>query len=102
MECQYSCDERSWDTGTVLCMFTCLEEQNMDYEKCYEQALAMIELLKKNCEKYSEEICMAGNYEDILKNEQNGQISAVLTIEEGGIINGKRSVWKNCGRRVYV
>ena len=49
----------------------------------------MIELLKKNCEKYSEEICMAGNYEDILKNEQNGQISAVLTIEEGGIINGK-------------
>lgn len=80
------------EAGTLaqfFACFTCLEEQNMDYEKCYEQALAMIELLKKNCEKYSEEICMAGNYEDILKNEQNGQISAVLTIEEGGIINGK-------------
>ena len=80
------------EAGTLaqfFACFTCLEEQNMDYEKCYEQALAMIELLKNNCKKYSEEICMAGNYEDILKNEQNGQISAVLTIEEGGIINGK-------------
>ena len=80
------------EAGTLaqfFACFTCLEDQNMDYEKCYEQALAMIELLKNNCKKYSEDICMAGNYEDILKNEQNGQISAVLTIEEGGIINGK-------------
>ena len=69
--------------------FTCLEEQNLDYEKCYEQAIAMMELLKTNCEKYSDEIRMAGNYEDILKNEQSGHISALLTVEEGGIINGK-------------
>ena len=39
------------EAGTLaqfFACFTCLEEQNMDYEKCYEQALAMIELLKKN------------------------------------------------------
>lgn len=69
--------------------FTCLEEQNMDYDKCYGQALAMIDLLKINCEKYADDIRMAGNYEEILENEQDGHISAVLTVEEGGIINGK-------------
>ncbi len=69
--------------------FTCLEEQNMDYDKCYEQALAMIDLLKENCEKYADDIRMAENHEEMLENEQNGRISAVLTVEEGGIINGK-------------
>lgn len=97
---QYDLMENPWSVsipamkkaGTLaqfFACFTCLEEQDMDYEKCYEQAIAMMELLKANCEKYSDEIRMARNYGEILENEQSGHISAVLTVEEGGIINGK-------------
>ncbi len=97
---QYDLMENPWsvsipamrDAGTLaqfFACFTCLEEQNMDYDKCYEQALGMMDLLRANCENYSDEIRMAGNYGEILENEQDGRMSAVLTVEEGGIINGK-------------
>lgn len=81
--------EKAGTLAQFFACFTCLEELDMDYEKCYEQALAMMELLNKNCEKYFNEIHMARSYDEILENERNGRISAVLTVEEGGIINGK-------------
>ncbi len=34
-------------------------------------------------------IALARNYEEILENEKNNKISAILSIEEGGAINGK-------------
>lgn len=97
---QYDLMENPWSVsipgmeqaGTLaqfFACFTCLEEHEMDYEKCYDQAVGMIQLLKQQCEQYPEKIALAGNYEEIQANEKARRISAVLTVEEGGIINGR-------------
>ena len=52
------------------------------YEKCYEHALEMIAFLEK------QEIDIAKSYEDIIRNSSENKLSAVVTIEEGGILNG--------------
>ena len=58
------------------------------YEKCYEHALEMIELLEKQEKEYSKEISIARSYEDVTGNLAAGKLSAFVTIEEGGILNG--------------
>lgn len=58
------------------------------YEKCYEHALEMISFLEKQENKYSKEISIVKSYEDIINNSSKGKLSAVVTIEEGGILNG--------------
>jgi len=59
------------------------------YEKCYEHALEMIAFLEKQMCTYSAEIAVARSYKEICKNESEGKLSAIYTIEEGGILNGK-------------
>ncbi|MDO4311752.1 MAG: membrane dipeptidase [Eubacteriales bacterium] len=78
--------------GTLVQFFACftyVQAAGGGYEECYEDALAMMRLLWEQCERYGDEIAPALSSEDILKNERNGKISAILTVEEGGIINGK-------------
>lgn len=62
---------------------------NGGYDKCYEHALEMIEFLEKQLVVYKEDIALAKSYEEIRKNELEKKVSAVLTIEEGGILNGR-------------
>ena len=59
------------------------------YEKCYEHALEMIRFLKKNIDEAHDEIAIAHSYEDICRNRVEGRLSAVITIEEGGILNNQ-------------
>lgn len=78
--------------GTLAQFFACftyVQAAPGGYDECYEHALAMMDILGEQCEKYPEDIAQALSYEDLLKNEQAGEISAILTVEEGGIINGK-------------
>lgn len=78
--------------GTLAQFFACfthLPSAAGGYEECYGDALAMIRILQRQCERYPQELAMACSYEDIRRNEDAGRISAVLTVEEGGIINGK-------------
>ena len=42
----------------------------------------------RDVEKYNDMIAFAGNYDDIIRNEKNGKMSAILTIEDGKMING--------------
>lgn len=58
------------------------------YEDCYRQALKMIECLKEQIQKYEQDIAHAYSYKDMLKNDKEGKMSAILTVEEGGILNG--------------
>lgn len=77
--------------GTLAQFFACfiyLPFAKGGYEECYEDALAMMKLLRGQCERYPKELAQVFSYEDILENEEAGKISAVLTVEEGGIING--------------
>lgn len=74
--------------------FTCLSEHQKNplgegYEGCYQQTLALIQLLEEQCSLFPEEIALSRSYEEIRKNKEEGKISAVLTVEEGGILNGK-------------
>lgn len=71
--------------------FTKLKEFENDggYDKCYEHALDMISFLKKQINLYSEDVALATSYKKIFKNKENGKISAIVTIEEGGILNGE-------------
>lgn len=59
------------------------------WSKGYESAMHMISRAKEEFAKYPEEIALARNYEELLKNENSGKMSAILTVEEGGVIDGR-------------
>lgn len=62
---------------------------NGGYDKCYEHALDMLSFFEKQMSIYEKDIAIARTYEEIQKNNQNGKLSAIITVEEGGILNGK-------------
>lgn len=58
-------------------------------EDAYRYALAMLVHGKEELSKCSDSIAIARNYDELIANRDSGKISAVLTLEEGGILNGK-------------
>lgn len=58
-------------------------------ESHYDDALAMADLLKDEMKGHEEQVAFAGNYEDYIKNKNQGKLSAFLTVEEGGILENK-------------
>lgn len=70
--------------------YTCLEEyKDEGYEGCYKRALSMIERVEQEILAFPELIASAESYDEVMKNQSEGKISAILTVEEGGILNGK-------------
>lgn len=61
------------------------------FEKGYQMALQMIKKGKSEFEKNADVIALAYNYDTLMKNKENGKMSAILTIEEGGILDGDMS-----------
>lgn len=59
------------------------------YTKGYAHALEMIRFAKKYYESMPNEIAMTCNYEELCAHQKENKISAFLTIEEGGILEGK-------------
>lgn len=62
-------------------MFVSLKEYDNPLEHC----LKLIDLFYKELHKNQDNIALALNYEDIIRNQQAGKMSALLTIEEGGV-----------------
>ncbi|WP_053956114.1 dipeptidase [Inediibacterium massiliense] len=60
-----------------------------------ENALEMLDKFYIEMNKNKDSICIAKNYEELMKNEKEGKISAFLTIEEGGALKGKIHHLKN-------
>lgn len=58
-------------------------------EEAYRYALAMIAYGKEALSKCSDSIAIARDYDELIANRDNGKMSAILTVEEGGILNGK-------------
>lgn len=82
------------EAGTLaqfFACFTCLKDfiETDGYEGCYRQALRMISLMEEQCSLFPDDLALARSYSEIMENASAGKISAVLTIEEGGILNGK-------------
>lgn len=78
--------------GTMAQFFACFTHVSSaegGYEECYRHALSMIRILQGECRKYGDELALGYSWEDVLKNEKKGKITAILTVEEGGILNGR-------------
>ena len=58
------------------------------YEQAYEYVRRMASYLKKQIWMYPDELAFAGNGRDLERNQSRGRISAFLTLEEGGVLNG--------------
>ena len=69
---------------------------NLKYDKNpLQNCLNHIDLLYKELEKYKDDISIVYNYEDIIRNKKNNKISALISIEEGGVCKGDLALLRN-------
>lgn len=59
------------------------------YDKGYELALDMIARGKEEFVRNEKQISLTYNYDELMKNKTQGKMSAFLTVEEGGILDGQ-------------
>lgn len=69
--------------------FICFEDEPIFKLSHYDDALKSIDIFHEQIAKRPEKIALARSYQDYLNNKNNNKLSAFLTIEEGGIIDGK-------------
>lgn len=71
--------------------FTYLEDykETGGYEGCYRHVQEMTACMEEQIERYRDQIALARSYREMRENEESGRISAFLTVEEGGILNGE-------------
>lgn len=76
--------------GTLAQFFACFvdvsEHKEAGWEGAWQEALRLLERLK---EEESDNICLIRSFSEIEQNKEKGKISAVATVEEGGVLNGK-------------
>jgi membrane dipeptidase len=86
---EFSVDIKKLRKGNSLAQFFALfidlQQDKQPFKTCIEMSDKFYTELEKN----PNEIAFAKNYEDIVKNNADGKISALLTIEEGGALEGK-------------
>ena len=68
----------------VFAMFIFLKGTDNPFKICDE----MIDLFYSELEKNEDEIKIALTYDDVIKNQKKGLLNAILSIEEGGVIDG--------------
>lgn len=56
------------------------------FTKAYQHAFNMLAFAKQEFAANSQDLALALEFNDILENQQEGRISAILTLEEGGVI----------------
>lgn len=75
-------------------LFVCLEKE----EDPLMAVMELADLFYREMEKNEDEIFLVRKYEDILENERQGKMSALLTVEEGGVCKGELAVLRNLYR----
>jgi membrane dipeptidase len=76
-------------SAQLFACFICLGDEPIFKISHYDDALKSIELFHEQIGKKPEKIAFARSYQDYLTNKSNNKLSAFLTVEEGGIIDGK-------------
>ena len=91
MQYQHSGYETGGDKGPVFACFTYIEEwkERGGYDGAYRHVKEMIHYLKGQTDSFADDMALALTYEDLQENAGRGKISACLTVEEGGVLNGK-------------
>lgn len=80
--------EKMKQSGYLLQNFAIFTDMKNDGEPPYQRAKRQIALFLEEMKKNSVHIRPAGSFEEIRKNQEEGVISAVLTLEEGEICEG--------------
>lgn len=79
---------RAGDYGLQnFALFTCLEQT----EHPFEYAMELADLFFQEMEEHKDQIGIVTSYEEIRKNWEAGRMSALLTLEEGGVCQGNLS-----------
>ncbi len=84
--------EKMKQAGSMAQFFASFIHMKMfdgNFTKGYEAALAMLAQTKAEFDKNSDMIALARNYSEIMENNRKGLMSGMLTVEEGGIVEGK-------------
>lgn len=79
--------------GTVVQLFACFTDvkdyrNKGGYDAAYRHVHEMMDYLRKQQECYSEDLALAYSWHDVKRNNLAGKISAMMTVEEGGVLNG--------------
>ena len=72
-------------------MFTSLDR----YEKPFEHCMKLVDLFYQELEEHGDRIGGVKTFEDIEENRRLGKMSALLTIEEGGVCQGEIAFLRN-------
>ena len=75
-------------SGYLLQNFAMFVDLKRDMDP-FEYVMALIDVFYEELEKNKNDICVVKIYDDILNNEKQGKMSALLTIEEGGCCKGR-------------
>lgn len=76
-------------TAQFFACFLCLGEEPIFKQSHYDDAIKSIDLFHEQLAKNPNKIAFAGSYQDYINNMSNNKLSAFLTVEEGGIVDGK-------------
>ena len=82
---------RLLQSGYTAQMFACFLDLNKPFRtgSCYQDVLGMIDLFDSQLERYKEKVRFAGDYGQYMDNKAQGMLSAFLTLEEGGVLEGQ-------------
>lgn len=61
------------------------------HERPFEYGMKLADLFYRELEAYGDKIGIVKSYDDIVENQRRGRMSALLTIEEGGVCQGETS-----------
>lgn len=81
--------------GGSLAQFFALFIDLGEHDKAFDRAMDMLNRFYEEINKNIHDIKLARNYEELLKNEREGKISAFLTLEEGEAFEGSIKKLRN-------
>ncbi len=91
----FSVDVEKLIKNDSIAQFFALFVDLNEAENPLEYALSMLDRFYSEVEANSDKLALATNYEELMENINNNKISTFLTIEEGGVIQGKLSNLRN-------
>ncbi len=90
-----SVDIEKLQAGNALAQFFALYIDLAEQQNPLQYCLSMVDIFHREMKIQQPYIALALNYQDLLSNQQAGKISAFLTIEEGGTLQGRLENLRN-------
>jgi len=91
----FSVDIEKLSKGDVIAQFFALFVEGPTVENVFEHCMDMADRIHLELKSNEDKIKLATNYDELMKNHNDGKISAFLTIEEGSVLKGKLSNLRN-------